>query len=75
MTVSPSNIQNVCQTHSKKRMDAQVVIKNFTIAMEVLRLISQSHWSLLHLANKPKKFDFVHQTVSRREAHVGWARD
>ena len=25
--------------------------------------------------NKPKKFDFVHQTVSRQEACTGWARD
>ena len=24
---------------------------------------------------KPKKFDFAHQTVSCREARVGWARD
>ena len=28
-----------------------------------------------HLFNKPKKFDFVHQTVSRREVRVGGARD
>jgi len=27
------------------------------------------------LGNKPKKFDFVHQTVSCREARAGWARD
>ena len=27
------------------------------------------------LGNKPKKFDFVHQTVSRREVCTGWARD
>ena len=25
--------------------------------------------------NKPKKFDFVHQTVSRREVCTGWSRD
>ena len=27
------------------------------------------------LGNKPKKFDFVHQTVSHREVCVGWAQD
>ena len=27
------------------------------------------------LGNKCKKFDFAHQTGSRREARVGWARD
>jgi len=27
------------------------------------------------LGNKPKKCDFVHQTVSRWEVHTGWARD
>ena len=37
--------------------------------------MSQSHWSFTVLGNKPKKFDFVHQTVSRREARAGWARD
>ena len=31
--------------------------------------MSQSHWSLLHLGNKPKKFDFIHQTV--RHARAG----
>ena len=25
------------------------------------------------MGNKPKKFDFVHQTVSRREVHAGGA--
>ena len=34
-------------------------------------MISQSHWSSTVLGNKPKKFDFVHQTVSRREACMG----
>ena len=38
-------------------------------------LISQSHWSLLLLGNKPKKFNFVHQTVSHWEACAGWAQD
>ena len=33
------------------------------------------HWSLLLLGNKPKKFDFVHQTVSRWEARAGWSQD
>ena len=28
------------------------------------KIISLSHWSLPLLGNKPKKFDFVHQTVS-----------
>ena len=51
----------------------------YTVVREVLcnnyRLILQSDWSLLHLGNKPKKFDFVHQTVSCREALAGGARD
>ena len=34
-------------------------------------MISQSHWSSTVLGNKPKEFDFVHQTVSRREACCG----
>ena len=33
---------------------------------------SQSHWSLPHFGNKPKKFDFAHQTISCREGCVGW---
>ena len=46
-----------------------------TVVREVLHkiIISQSHWSLPHLDNKPKKFNFVHLTVSRREAHTRWA--
>ena len=39
------------------------------------KLISQSHWSLPLFGNKPKKFDFVHQTVSCWEVCVGWAQD
>ena len=35
----------------------------------------QSHWSLPLLGNTPKKFDFVHQIVSRQEVCVGWGRD
>ena len=35
--------------------------------------ISQSHWSLPLFGNKPRKLDFVHQTVSRREAREVWA--
>ena len=34
----------------------------------------QSHW-FLPLSAKPKKFEFIHQTISRLEAHVGWAQD
>ena len=37
-------------------------------------LILQFHWSLPLFGNKPKKFDFVHQTVSSWEACIGWAR-
>ena len=41
--------------------------------MEINVIISdlESHWSSTVLENKPKKFDFVHQTVSRREAARG----
>ena len=31
--------------------------------------------SLPLLGNKPKKFDFVHQTVSHQEARASWPRD
>jgi len=34
-------------------------------------LILQCHWSVQLLGNKPKKFDFVHQTISHQKAHVG----
>ena len=33
----------------------------------IILTISQFHWSLPHFGNKPKKFDFVHKTVSPRE--------
>ena len=38
-------------------------------------MISQSHWSSTVLGSKPKEFDFVHQTVSRWEACMGWTWD
>ena len=38
-------------------------------------MISQSHSSSTVLGNKPKKFNFVHQTISRQEARTGWAQD
>ena len=34
-----------------------------------------NRWSLQLLGNKPQKIDFIHQTVSRREVWLGWARD
>ena len=39
----------------------------------LLLTISQSHWSLPHSGIMPKKFDFVHQTVSPREAEGVWS--
>jgi len=27
------------------------------------------------LGNKAKKFDFIHQTISYQEVHMGWAQD
>ena len=53
-------------------------MNKFTIVREVLRNNYRPHNLIGHLPlldNKPKKFDFVHQTVSRREARVGWTRD
>ena len=49
----------------------------FTVVREVLHNfpISQSDWSLPLLGNKPKIVNFDHQTVSRREVCMGWARD
>ena len=38
-------------------------------------LTSQSHWSSPLLGNKPKKFNFIHQTVSRWEACTSGAQD
>ena len=38
-------------------------------------MISQSHWSLPNLDSKSKKIDFVHQTASCWETHVGWSQD
>ena len=52
--------------------------KIFTVVREVLRNNYQSrksYWSLPLLGNKPKKFHFVHQTVSHWEVHMCWARD
>ena len=50
---------------------------NFTVVRPVLH---NNYWSpislvLLLLGNDPKKFNFVHQTVSLREAHASWAQD
>ena len=74
-TVSPSNVQNILRpTCSKKVRILEWKWTNFTVVSEVLcnnYPISQSHWSLPLLGNKPKEFDFVHQTVARREAR--WA--
>ena len=36
--------------------------------MECIWSGMQSHWSLSVLGNKPKKFDFVHETISRWDA-------
>jgi len=41
-------------------------------------LVRNNYWSCnliglyCYLGNKTKKFDFVHQTLSRQEAHAGW---
>jgi len=48
---------------------------NFTVVREVLHINYWFHWFLSRLGSKPKKFDFVHQTVSRWEAHTGWSCD
>ena len=77
-TVSPGNVQST-PNPLKKGTDTQVEIKNiFTVVREMLRFNYQSRNRIgpYHfLGNKPKKFDFVHQTISCREARAGWAQD
>ena len=52
--------------------------KQFSVVKEVLHNNYQSH-NLIgpyhFFENKHKKFDFVHQTISRQEAHAGGAQD
>ena len=50
----------------------RLVILNFGYELSCVHV---PHWSLPLLVNKPEVLDFVHQTVSHREAHAGWARD
>ena len=46
-------------------------MKKFYCCKGIQLPILQSHWSLPLLGNKPKKFNFMHQTVSCWEACVG----
>ena len=58
-------VATVSQKHfmpNPLKKGTQVDFKNFTVVREVVR----NNY-------KPKKFDFVHQTVSRWEACPGWA--
>ena len=64
----------------KKGTDTpQVELKSFTVVRKCYIIITDLAISLVLtvtlLGNKPKKFDFVHQTVSHWEAHTGWAQD
>ena len=60
-TMSPSNIPNIlCQTRSKKRYGYSNGDNN-VVEEAITDLVIRS---LPLLGNKPKKFDFVHQTVS-----------
>ena len=45
-------------------------MNKFTVVREMLRNNYRS-CNLIVLGNKPKNFDFIHQTVSRKEAHTG----
>ena len=71
-TVSPSNVQNFFPPNLlKNRTDTQVEITKSTVVREML--ITDPAISLV-LGNKPKKFYFVHQTISRHEVRTGWAK-
>ena len=62
-TASPSNVQNILrQTHSgyPSRDKIFYCCKRHVIITD----ISQFHWSFPLLGNKPRKFDFVCQTIS-----------
>ena len=57
----------------KKGTDTQI---EFTVVREVLYVIITDltiSLVLTLLGNKPKEFNFIHQTVSDREVHTGWA--
>ena len=74
VTVLPSNVQyTLRQTCSKKGADIWVESKKFNVVRKVLCNNYQSGNLIgtYHL----EKFNFVHQTDSRQEAHMGWARD
>ena len=65
----------------QKGMNTRVEIKIFIVVREVLHNSYRSHsyvfglivLRLILLRNKPKKFDFDHQTVSHWEVCAGWA--
>ena len=55
----------------KKGMDTPVEI---TVVREVQCYVIITDLAI-SLVLKPKKFDFVHQTISRQEASIGWVQD
>ena len=61
-------IKTFCgQSTQKKLRILEWRSTNFTVVREVLCNNYQSHCSLSLWGNKPKKFDMVHQTVSRQK--------
>ena len=63
--------KTICgQPAQKESMHTQMEMNKFYSCNRSAML--QSHWSLSLLGNRPKKFDFVHQTISHWEVHMGW---
>ena len=56
----------------KKSMDTRMEMKNlYSNKGSSCNLIGPYQF----LGNKAKKFDFIHQTISYQEVHMGWAQD
>ena len=73
-TVSPATFKTFYTKHAQERYGYSSRDKKFTVVREVLRnnLTISLVFATFGEGNKPKKFDFVHQTVSCREARASW---
>ena len=56
---------------TQKRYKCSTRDKNFADVRKMLHNNYRSHWSLPLFGSNPKKFNFLHQTVSHQEAHMG----
>ena len=74
-----TSVTTVCTTPPQRVFRSWVENQNVPAISEVLHwscnLIGSYNYTLPHFGNMPKNFDFVHQTVSHREAHMIWAWD